>query len=134
MSSTLDFSSLTDRDLREAIKLGCINYGSLKPEAQPDLKRRIDALMRERDRRDTAKTHAGKLAAFVILFAALALPAYAHQGFVGKNGCHVNTAAKRYECHKGPLAGRTFGSKAEADAAMVAADHTFTPTKSKDGK
>lgn len=68
---------------------------------------------------------------FCALFTLSALYAHAHGGFVGKNGCHINSAEKRYECHKGPLSGKTFPNKEAADTALKTIQPDFTPSKTK---
>jgi hypothetical protein len=37
-----------------------------------------------------------------------------HSGGLDKLGCHSDRRRDNYHCHRGPLAGRTFRSKAEA--------------------
>lgn len=37
----------------------------------------------------------------------------AHGGGLDGYGCHNDNKAGNYHCHRGPCAGRTFGSKAE---------------------
>lgn len=50
------------------------------------------------------------------LFGLLAMPAaaIAHGGGLDGEGCHHNRKAGGYHCHRGPLAGKSFRSKAEA--------------------
>lgn len=43
----------------------------------------------------------------------LAAPVYPHGGGLDAHGCHNNRKAGGYHCHRGPLAGEVFGSKAE---------------------
>jgi len=38
-----------------------------------------------------------------------------HGGGLDKNGCHNNKKDGTYHCHQGPLKGRSFASKAEAE-------------------
>jgi hypothetical protein len=42
----------------------------------------------------------------------------AHGGGLDKLGCHHNRKAGGYHCHRGPLAGQSFKSKAEAFKAL----------------
>src|SRR5258706_16177732 len=52
----------------------------------------------------------------VILFVAgLAVSglAFAHGGGLDGDGCHNDKKAGNYHCHRGPLAGQTFASKAD---------------------
>jgi hypothetical protein len=42
----------------------------------------------------------------------------AHPGALDKVGCHNNRKKGTYECHKGPLKGRTFKTKEEAQKAF----------------
>ena len=44
----------------------------------------------------------------------LAIVAKGHTGGLDNLGCHNDRRWKYYHCHEGPLAGRTFHSKAEA--------------------
>ena len=44
--------------------------------------------------------------------------AHAHGGGLDDLGCHHNRLAGGYHCHRGPLAGRSFASKAEAVLAL----------------
>lgn len=39
--------------------------------------------------------------------------AWAHGGGLDGHGCHHNRKAGGYHCHRGPMAGQHFGSKAE---------------------
>src|SRR5262245_58248170 len=41
------------------------------------------------------------------------LPAYPHGGGLDSYGCHHNRKAGGYHCHRGPLAGQSFGSQEE---------------------
>lgn len=41
-----------------------------------------------------------------------------HGGRTDSLGCHHNRKAGGYHCHSGPLAGRSFASKVEAQAAL----------------
>ena len=63
-----------------------------------------------------------RLAALLIFipFAALA-----HGGGLDKQGCHHNRKAGGYHCHRGPLAGQAFSSKAEAQRALQPAFTTL---------
>ncbi len=55
------------------------------------------------------------LAAILIVTAS---SAYAHGGGLDKQGCHHNRKAGGYHCHRGDLAGQSFGSKGEAHKAL----------------
>lgn len=59
------------------------------------------------------------IAAIALL--ALVLPitaAHSHGGGLDSLGCHHDRKKGGYHCHRGPLAGKTFNSKAEADTAL----------------
>lgn len=45
------------------------------------------------------------------LFLCAVIPAYPHGGGLDAYGCHHNRKAGGYHCHRGPLAGQSFGSK-----------------------
>jgi hypothetical protein len=45
----------------------------------------------------------------------LAVGAKGHGGGLDELGCHNDKRLDNYHCHRGPLAGRTFRSKAEAE-------------------
>ena len=45
----------------------------------------------------------------------LAIVAKGHGGGLDELGCHADKRKDNYHCHRGPLAGRTFRSKAEAE-------------------
>jgi len=45
--------------------------------------------------------------------AVLTAPAYPHGGGLDTYGCHNNRKAGGYHCHRGPLAGESFSSRAE---------------------
>lgn len=51
----LDFSTLSNRDLKEAIKLGWTNYESVTVEFQPELMIRLNALKAESAKRGLTK-------------------------------------------------------------------------------
>src|SRR5712692_3686762 len=51
----------------------------------------------------------------IFLFSALA---HAHGGGLDSLGCHHDRKHGGYHCHRGPLAGRSFASKAEALQAL----------------
>jgi hypothetical protein len=53
------------------------------------------------------------LIAGVTLSLSIVLPAYPHGGGLDAYGCHNNRKAGGYHCHRGPLAGEVFSSKAE---------------------
>jgi len=44
----------------------------------------------------------------------LPAPALSHGGGLDDLGCHHNRKQGGYQCHRGPLAGQAFSSKAEA--------------------
>lgn len=50
--------------------------------------------------------------------------ALAHGGGLDALGCHHNRSAGGYHCHRGPLDGRSFSSKAEAERALAARSST----------
>ncbi|MBI4461187.1 MAG: YHYH domain-containing protein [Acidobacteria bacterium] len=50
---------------------------------------------------------------FFLIVAASA--AYPHGGGLDSLGCHNDRKNGDYHCHRGPLAGRSFSSKAEAE-------------------
>jgi|ETNmetMinimDraft_26_1059896.scaffolds.fasta_scaffold19247_2 endonuclease YncB( thermonuclease family) len=50
----------------------------------------------------------------VLLALLVASQAHAHGGGIDKLGCHHNRKAGGYHCHRGVLAGQTFGTKQEA--------------------
>ena len=50
----------------------------------------------------------------VLLALLVASQAHAHGGGLDKLGCHHNRKAGGYHCHRGVLAGQTFGTKQEA--------------------
>ena len=47
-----------------------------------------------------------------------AVNAIAHGGGLDSLGCHNDRQRGGYHCHRGPLAGRSFSSKAEAEQAL----------------
>jgi hypothetical protein len=61
-----------------------------------------------------------RLGGGVLVATLLATPAalLAHGGGLDRYGCHRETRTGTYHCHRGPCAGKTFGSQAEmlADA------------------
>lgn len=60
----------------------------------------------------------------------LPLAALAHGGGLDSYGCHHDRKHGGYHCHRGPLAGRSFSSKAEAMRALDSAvDQRKTPTR-----
>lgn len=67
-----DFATMSTRDIKEALKLGHLNIGSIKPEYQPELKSRIDALEAEYAERKrgkrvvTVKTRFGKTTRIIL--------------------------------------------------------------------
>ena len=50
------------------------------------------------------------VALFLFLFPATAWP---HLGDLDAHGCHHNRKAGGYHCHRGPLTGQSFASKAD---------------------
>lgn len=48
--------------------------------------------------------------------------AWAHGGGLDSYGCHHNRKAGGYHCHRGPLAGEHFDSKAEMLGQLKASD------------
>jgi len=59
-----------------------------------------------------------RLAVLVLLLFALPAVANAHRGRLDSLGCHNNRKLGGYHCHRGPLAGQSFASKAEALQAL----------------
>ena len=59
-----------------------------------------------------------KTLATLLIVLAWTTAASAHGGGLEANGCHNDKKAVNYHCHKGPLEGQTFGSKAEALKAL----------------
>jgi hypothetical protein len=59
--------------------------------------------------------------AVLLVFWLLAVPAatvHPHPGGMDASGCHTDRKHGGYHCHKGPLAGQAFASKAEAQRAL----------------
>ena len=54
----------------------------------------------------------------------------AHDGGLDSTGCHHNRKLGGYHCHRGPLAGQSFGSKAEAQRALQGGSQAHSPTTS----
>lgn len=48
-----------------------------------------------------------------------------------KQGCHRNRKAGNYQCHRGPLAGQTFASKADAQVALGQSQQGSLPAPAK---
>jgi len=48
-----DFTQLTTKDIKEAIKLGNLNFDAIKPKRQAEVRNRIDALQYELTKRGT---------------------------------------------------------------------------------
>ena len=67
----------------------------------------------------------------LLLSAALLVPMVSsgHGGRTDSLGCQHNRKLGGYHCHSGPLAGRSFSSKAEAQAALRSRRST-APTRS----
>ncbi|MFH1724510.1 MAG: thermonuclease family protein [Elusimicrobiota bacterium] len=59
-------------------------------------------------------------AAALLLAAILPVLAHAHRGGLDSHGCHHNRKAGGYHCHRGPLKGQDFASKAEMRKALAA--------------
>lgn len=61
-----------------------------------------------------------KFAQIFTLAFLVALPAssFAHGGGLDSLGCHYDRKNGGYHCHRGPLAGQSFSSKAEAEKAL----------------
>jgi len=55
-----------------------------------------------------------------LLAVLLPAPALSHGGGLDDLGCHHNRKQGGYHCHRGPLAGQAFSSKAEALEALGA--------------
>jgi hypothetical protein len=51
----------------------------------------------------------------LLLLSGAAVVAEGSSGSLDENGCHEGQKAGDYHCHEGPLAGRTFSSKDEAE-------------------
>lgn len=62
--------------------------------------------------RSLARTVIAATASALLLTLGAAAPAGAHSGTVDSFGCHPNVAHGSYHCHTGPLAGRSYPSKA----------------------
>ena len=58
--------------------------------------------------------------AAVLIAVMLPAPASSHGGGLDDLGCHHNRKQGGYHCHRGPLAGKAFSSKAEALEALGA--------------
>ncbi len=54
----------------------------------------------------------------IALLALLPFGVLGHGGGLAGLGCHHNRKAEGYHCHRGPMAGQSFGSKAEAERAL----------------
>ena len=61
-----------------------------------------------------------KLPVFFLSLVTLPAIAIAHGGGLDSLGCHHNRKLGGYHCHRGPLAGQNFASKAEALSALGA--------------
>ncbi len=62
-----------------------------------------------------------------LCFFLIAAPAWAHDGVVDNDGCHPDLKQGRYHCHRGPLAGQSFSSGAEARGALKEAQPSRAP-------
>jgi hypothetical protein len=60
-----------------------------------------------------------------------AVAASAHEGGLDELGCHYDKRAGNYHCHRGPLAGRAFRSKAEAKSEWRRYNVPVPPKKKK---
>jgi hypothetical protein len=63
---------------------------------------------------------------------ALAISAIAHGGGLDSLGCHHDRQRGGYHCHRGPLAGKSFASKAEAEKALEQLRQTEQKQETKD--
>ena len=45
--------------------------------------------------------------------------AFAHGGRLNAEGCHNQNSDRTYHCHRGPLAGQSFGNRAEANSSLA---------------
>jgi hypothetical protein len=72
-------------------------------------------------------------AGVVFLLSSIPAPAYPHGGGLNAYGCHHNRKAGGYHCHRGQLAGQSFGSKEEM-LKKLAAEKLESPTKFKQQK
>ncbi len=63
-----------------------------------------------------------RLLLLLITLGLLSVQANAHGGGLDGLGCHHNRKAGGYHCHRGGLAGQSFGSKVEAQKARVMID------------
>src|SRR5687768_5843393 len=59
-----------------------------------------------------------KLLTLLPLILASGVLAFAHGGGLDGSGCHNDRQRGGYHCHRGPLAGRSFSSSAEAARAL----------------
>ena len=75
-------------------------------------------------------TYASMGTAPIALIFVLGFPmaAAAHGGGLDGVGCHNDNKHGGYHCHRGPLAGRSFSSKAEALEAMGGGDSAKAPS------
>lgn len=55
---------------------------------------------------------------FGLLLLTIPVSAAAHSGGLDSMGCHNNKKTGKYQCHRGPLAGKSFSSKDEAVKAL----------------
>ena len=68
-------------------------------------------------------------AILLVVFSAIPTLAWGHGGGLDKQGCHRNRRQDDYHCHGGPLAGRTFKSKAQAAEALQGAGGPASPPR-----
>lgn len=82
--------------------------------------------MLEHHARRGPKKRLSKLVGGAVVVATFLLPSpvLAHSGGLDALGCHHDRRAGGYHCQRGPLAGKSFGSKEEAIEALRRTDHT----------
>lgn len=73
------------------------------------------------------------ISCFIILLLSSPPSLLAHGGGLDSLGCHHDRKHGGYHCHRGPLAGQYFNSKAEAEEAMnLSRDNPKPPTQQKE--
>jgi hypothetical protein len=60
-----------------------------------------------------------RFAVATVLILAMNSLVLAHGGGLDSLGCHNDRKAGNYHCHRGPLAGKVFKNKAEAEKALA---------------
>ena len=60
-----------------------------------------------------------------------AVAASGHEGGLDELGCHNDRRERNYHCHRGPLTGRTFRSKAQAKSEWRRYNIPLPPKKKK---